>query len=495
MNHSALDIGFAEKSALLARRCDASLSAAHPEAESDATGALSDLADAIEAHTSMCANDSEAQPWRFMAVSLRTLACHYQSTDLARSGADGLTEVCARLGVLRGQVREALARLSGNALHTRLLEALGQTEAIADTVKFIECMLSVRLPVTYFTTKRIALPVARVNRVADDSPQPGVIKVIAFLDNLPFATPQLVKPNVLYSLSFQVGAQEWPTDASELRLDFNTTCPEGVYTVSKYTLTKPAQAGEVEAVLQGQIEFLAAQSLLAENLVFAIRCAFRGQALLEPAYVIGHNDLRFQVVDPATVQFPSGYQTMDVHINELIRQLLDDCPAPQSELDDLLLVLSALTALLGSYAQGGVFKGVTRVSEAEFQKSTAHDLRMRLGQDLQEHPQQAGGITDLRFRGVVIELKVETKSGDPNEIANNCVSQLIQYEGVEGRQVGIALVLDLTPKERPTGDTRNNILLVDVPTHGGQDEDKKYPSKAFVFIVNGNTRNPSDYAG
>ena len=56
------------------------------------------------------------------------------------------------------------------------------------------------------------------------------------------------------------------------------------------------------------------------------------------------------------------------------------------------------------------------------------------------------------------------------------------------------VVLDLTQKQSPPGDIRNDILLVDVPTHGGPERDKPYPSKAFVLVLNGNVRNPSSYS-
>jgi hypothetical protein len=113
---------------------------------------------------------------------------------------------------------------------------------------------------------------------------------------------------------------------------------------------------------------------------------------------------------------------------------------------------------------------------------------------VQEHPSQAGGNTDVRYRGVVIELKVERENGDRKHIGQKYAAQSVQYEGVEGRQVSVVMVLDLTPKEDPPGDIRGDVLLVDVPTHGGDDSTKTYPSKAFVFVVNGNVRDPSGYA-
>jgi hypothetical protein len=121
-------------------------------------------------------------------------------------------------------------------------------------------------------------------------------------------------------------------------------------------------------------------------------------------------------------------------------------------------------------------------------------LRLKLGQDVQEHPNQAGGYTDIRYRGIVVELKVEHENGDRKYIGERYSAQAAQYQSVEGRQVSIVLVLDLTPKNNPPSDIRNDILLVDIPTHGGGDSEKQYKSKAFVFVVNGNMKKPSEYS-
>ena len=79
-------------------------------------------------------------------------------------------------------------------------------------------------------------------------------------------------------------------------------------------------------------------------------------------------------------------------------------------------MLQAITGLLATYAQEAVYKGRSDVSESEFHTIVLRDLRNRLGQDVQEHPKQAGGLTDIRYRGVIVELKVEKKNGDRKHI-------------------------------------------------------------------------------
>ena len=120
---------------------------------------------------------------------------------------------------------------------------------------------------------------------------------------------------------------------------------------------------------------------------------------------------------------------------------------------------------------------------------------LKLGaKQVQEHTAQAGGFTDIRYRGLIVELKVEKENGDRAHLAQKYTRQPAQYAGVEARQVSVLLVLDLTEKTNPPGSTLNDISLVDAATHGASGGHLKFPSKAFMFVVNGNTKNPSSYS-
>ena len=185
---------------------------------------------------------------------------------------------------------------------------------------------------------------------------------------------------------------------------------------------------------------------------------------------------------------------MDARVLELLQGLERSTPAASSELPELLPVLEALASFLGVFSQRGVFKGPDKVHENELQRHVVDFMRMKLGEEVQEHGHQAGGIPDVRYRGVIVELKVEKGTGDRAAICKKYTAQPTQYEGSEARQVSVLLVLDLTEKDLPPGDIRNDILLADVATHGGPDSSKPHPSKAFVFVLNGNIRSPSSYS-
>ena len=103
-----------------------------------------------------------------------------------------------------------------------------------------------------------------------------IVRVIAFLDQQPMASPQFLNRGILYGLKFRVRGLEWPQDADRLRLNLNTTCPREVFSVSEFSMDKPTttQSDEFEGSLTGQIIFNAEQSSLLDDLTFAVHAAF-----------------------------------------------------------------------------------------------------------------------------------------------------------------------------------------------------------------------------
>jgi len=329
----------------------------------------------------------------------------------------------------------------------------------------------------------------------DAIPQRPLVRVIAFIDDAPIASPQLLRSELLYSVRFKIKGLLWPPNAKRLRLDLLTTCPSSEYAISEFSAIQPPiqEDGGFEVEVSGQLKFRSGQSNLLEDLVFATQVAFESNEKdVNEVPAIGHTQLRLRVTDENRQPLITGNRSLDRHISELAMALVKDCPRAKDELPQLLPMLEALTRMLATYAQESVYKGQTNVREAEFQKLVLRDLRNMLGQDVQEHVGQAGGFTDIRYRGVIVELKVESTNADRDFLSKSYTPQATQYAGVEARQVSILLVLDLTEKVQPPGDIRNDIRLFDVVTHA--QGNGLYSSKAFLFVVNGNTRSPSSYS-
>ncbi len=457
-------------------------------------GSLIDRIDEILAKTPIAHVSFE---WKVMIAGFRVLLGQVNSVAIAEGGEGDLTIEREKRDVLFGEMKRlvtsnaGLLPISTKSSWQSLLNA-----GTVDSDRLREFLSMVPLSTLYWQTREFDLPDRNAFKGTEAKPKP-IVRVVVFLDNAPIASPQLLRPNILYPLKFRVHGVTWPVDGKRLRLDLMTTLPQEEFSLSEYTLDAPSciKNGEYQGELAGYIKFNSAQSSMLDDLAFTVRGAFDtpdGHPIEVP--VIGHNELRLKIVDEVSHPLMTGNRRLDRHVAELISTLISDCPEVRAELPSLLVMLHALTGLLSTYAQEAVFKGRSDVSESEFQTKVTGDLRRQLGPDVQEHPHQAGGIPDIRFRGVIVELKVEKENGNRNHIAKKYAAQAVQYASPEARQVSILLVLDLTEKENPPGDIRNDIMLTDVPTHGTVDSAEKFPSKAFVFVINGNMKNPSSYS-
>jgi hypothetical protein len=433
--------------------------------------------------------------WLIMAAALRVLASQNLCLSIAHGGTGDLIKERAKCDVLVDELRRLL--FSNDLLlpsmdleHYPFLQT-GQ----CDAEKLRRFLLMLPLKTLYWHLKEVNI--SNQQSAENFRTASPLLRVIIFLDHAPMASPQLLKSSILYPLVFRVRGLVWPDEAVRLRLDLLTTCPASAFSVSEFILERPLYIDNNEycGELKGQIIFNSGQSSLLDDIVFTVRGAFESaDGDFTEIPVIGHNELCFRVTNEELHPLLTGNRPLDRHIEELVTKLLKDCPSVRSELPELLGMLQALTRLLATYAQGAIYKGRNDVLESEFQEKVIGDLRLVLGQEVQEHPAQAGGSTDIRYRGVIVELKVEKKNGDRGCISKKYTPQAAQYAGVEARQVSILLVLDLTNKDMPPGDIRNDILLTDVKTHGGESEVKQFPSRAFVFVVNGNMKSPSTYS-
>jgi hypothetical protein len=72
--------------------------------------------------------------------------------------------------------------------------------------------------------------------------------------------------------------------------------------------------------------------------------------------------------------------------------------------------------------------------------------RPNIGAELEEYPHAAGGITDLSFRGLRLELKLEDRQNIALEACKTYLGQTTSYVGANGKRLGVLCVLDCSPK-------------------------------------------------
>lgn len=434
--------------------------------------------------------------WQIFHAGLFVLGCQGRCLAIALGAEGDLAGEQTRLNVLFSDLKRQIRDYDYTLPES--LESLRQSiiaSTDCDSTQLSKFLQGLSLP-TLYLEKEDEPDFGPREESAEKQEPPPIVRLIAQLDGAPVATPQLITHDRLYSINFQVRGIGWPSAATSLQLSLLSTCPQDEYSVSSFTLPRPKleQNSEYIGELTGNIKFKSAQSSLFSDIVFRLRGAFTvGDDEYQDVPIIGYHEVRLRVVRQENYPRMGANQRLDRHIEELLIKLVNETPQAASEVEELQPLLQALNHLVATYAQEAIYKGVSTIPEKEFQDTIVRDLKLILGSDVQNHPHQSGGIGDIRFRGVIVELKVEKVISDREALAKKYAPQAAQYQGVEARQVSILLVLDLTPKDSPPGDLRNDILLAAVPTHGGDDA-KKYPSKAFVVVINGNVRSPSSYS-
>ena len=204
-------------------------------------------------------------------------------------------------------------------------------------------------------------------------------------------------------------------------------------------------------------------------------------------FVQGQRHLRVQCFDP--IRDPqSGYFEVDKRVLEVRDEVRRVIAVSDIELNNFLLLLTAVGGVAGQSLQDTIF--AQKISETEFQGEMKKLLRLnpRIGSQLEEHPHVAGGITDLSFRGIRLELKVESNQFVTEDVASRFIQQTAQYVAGSDRRLGMLAVLDCSPKNEAPGTAANDILAKMVQPPSG----RGLPICIGVIIIRGNLAKPSD---
>ncbi|KYF83482.1 hypothetical protein BE17_17765 [Sorangium cellulosum] len=279
-----------------------------------------------------------------------------------------------------------------------------------------------------------------------------------------------------------------------VEVDFLSTLDPQLYVVPKYRWTR----AEVESssAKKGGLLFKFAQSLQSEPIALATRARFlaANDARMLSATVIGHANLQVRALDQSSYPVLTRYPMIDIQIPKILEEVRNSLPDLRpSDYDDFMNCLVILGRYAGMVQQTGVFKGKDVDERRDFQQHLLQHLRMQLGPDVHEEETLAGGRLDLRFRNVIIELKVEHSVKDRSKLRTKYVRQPAQYSA-SGIPVSVVCILDMTEKLQPPSNVANNITLEAPALHGYDSAIPVYPSKVAVVIIDGNLRSPSSYS-
>jgi hypothetical protein len=309
---------------------------------------------------------------------------------------------------------------------------------------------------------------------------------VAFLrfsaDGRPADEVHFLTPNQMHDLDVEVRVSRWPDGAKALRLSPVSVEPASSYDFPTFEFPRPTGEQPYTLTQKGRAILRVPQALQARPYEFRYTATFDPR-LDEAVIVIGQRNLRIEGLDLSRSPI-TGYQDIDAKLMSIRDRLRKSLITP-TDLDSLLLVLARLGNLAGRALQSALFRAAT--DEPAFQEHAREELRRdpMIGAELEEHPHSAGGITDLSFRGIRIELKYADEA--PLTLAD-CArfwSQTAMYAVGTGKRVGVLCVLDNSRKSSSPFPAADGIEILDDPAHPGQ-------LYVVTILMQGGLPRPSD---
>lgn len=362
-------------------------------------------------------------------------------------------------------------------------QAIQEISDISGVPDVLRAVLQIPLPIAFpLEVARQRIPVAE-NRTREE-PLPIVVAFTSFeVNNQPFRRDQVLNLNIGYDLSVEIVLSRWPEQESDLRLEPLSVEPIDGYTLPTFAFSRPNGTEPYTLRSTKRMVIKQAGSFLARPMEFSYRATF-----LETKDVTteGQRHLSVRCFDPRSDP-QSGYAQVDQKLVEIRDQARRFPAIDDVELNAFLVLMAAVGGVAGQSLQDNVFKGIW--DEAPFQAELMSRLRARpaIGSTLEEHPHVGGGITDLSFNQIRLELKAIGDHPVTQADVDKHLPQIVQYVAGSDRRFGVLSILDTYPKTSEPGSVADDIAYITRmgPSGGG------LPIGIGVIIIRGNLVKPS----
>ncbi|MCC7085510.1 MAG: hypothetical protein IT427_10935 [Pirellulales bacterium] len=318
-----------------------------------------------------------------------------------------------------------------------------------------------------------------------EEPQELAIAFLRFvIDGVPAVETHFLTPGEMHDLELEVRVSRWPDSATELQLSPVSIEPKSTYDFPVFRFYRPRGEPPYTMQQRGRAILNSPQSLNARPFEFRYTASFAPQAAEQPVAVVGQRTLRIEGFD--LVRAPvTGYRGIDQKLVEIRNTLRRQSLITAKDLESLLIVLTSLGKLAGRALQDALFDDAC--GEAQFQVAIRDELRRDplIAAELEEHPHAGGGITDLSFRGLRIELKFEASNNLSLQDCQRFSGQTASYVVATGKRVGVLCVLDNSAKRSAPYPAEGGIGVL--PVHSGENQ-----INVVAVLLQGNLARPSD---
>ncbi len=374
------------------------------------------------------------------------------------------------------------------------LDSVGQVEHVGDLDDIQEVLKSWPLPLLLFASRSTSkysgfrFPL-KSGGASGELPQ-KIDTTVAFLrfdiDGQPAKQWNYLSPGTAHDLTVELRVSNWPQGASTLTLTPVTIDSRERDWLPMFSFSKPDGNGPYTFTATGRAVLEVAHSFGSRPYEFLYAAEFDDTSACREVAIVGHRKLLLEGSD--TVSDPlTGFSNVDHHLLT-IRDRLRSIPGlNQKDVASTMVVLGSLGSIAAHALREGTFP--VHTSERDFQTEATKLLRMRpeIGEHLHSHPVAAGGITDLTFREIPIELKVENNKVLYPKDFSNYFDQTASYAIGLGKRIGVLSVLEASQKTEPVGSVEEDIEFFSHQT-----------GQSFiviaVVIVRGGFPKPSSYS-
>jgi hypothetical protein len=313
---------------------------------------------------------------------------------------------------------------------------------------------------------------------------------VAFLkfdiDGEPAKHWNYLKPGTYYDLTIEVRVSNWPKDASVLSLTPITVDIRERDWLPSFRFKKPEGTGPFVLTGTGRAVLEVAHSFGSRPYEFLYAAEFDETSNCRDVVIVGQRRLLLEGSDVASNPL-TGFSSVDRHLLKVRDRLRSFPGLHPDDVANTMIVLGGLGNIAAQALKQGLFEAGT--SERQFQNKAIEMLQNRsdIGEHLQSHLEAAGGITDLTFRDIPIELKVENSKAlfpkDFSKFFNQTAAYAIGLE----KRIGVLAVLEASSKSAPIG-----IVEDDIEVFGHQTGQSSIV--IVVVVVRGGFPNPSSYS-
>ncbi len=416
--------------------------------------ALRKAADELDATAPLYEHSATAIGYTALAELLRVCA---QLVEWRAAVLDACPEAERLVRAARERYKIWTAEFEGKEAAQALLaasKAVLEIASVKEVGRILDAVSMVPIPVGVFREEwRMRIPNRNGSEdsraEACQTNEPPLELAVAFLkfsiDGEPAAGTHYLTPGETHDLAIEVRVSRWPDAAEVLELRPLSIDPPESHAFPVFRLGKPVGPAPfiITGIGRAMVKF--AQGLNARPSEFRYAAHFEPSVSEQPVTVVGQRTLRIEAFDFKGLQW-TGFPNLDAKLLSIREHLRLHTAVPAEDIVNALSVLRVIATFAGACARDNEINETW--SESRFQNAIRGDLRRarEIGSELDEHSHVAGGVMDLAYRGICIELKASSDRPLKIEDCRRYAPQAAAYAIGLGKRLAVLCVLDSSPK-------------------------------------------------